>query len=441
MVLDTAVQRQLTGPEAELALLQQAERYMPGGVNTSLRRIQPPLVIASAQGASFTDIQGQRYIDYHAAFGPIILGHNYPAVVRRVNEILQREDLCGVGVAPLEVAVAQKIVECIPSAEKTLLCNSGSEATYHAIRVARAYTGRPKLIKFQGCYHGWHDYACRNIISAPERVGQRDPASAGMLDAAIDATLVCRFNDLNDVAETLQRHHGEVAAIILEPIPHNIGCVLPAQGFLEGLRSMASQAGSLLIFDEVITGFRHGLGGFQQICGVLPDLTTVGKSIANGFPMAAVCGRAEILDHFATRQGGDVFFAGTFNGHPVNCAAALATLELLQDGQVHRHLFALGERMRQGLRGILQRLKIPAIVAGYGSIFLTYFMPERPIRDYSDLLHNDAERFIRYRRELMKRGIFKIPLNLKRCQISFSHTVEDIDRTLQASEDVLKQLD
>jgi len=394
-------------------LSKQAEQYIPGGVNTSLRRISPPL-----------------------SFGPIILGHNFPEVNQRVQEVMERIDLVGVGQTDVEIELARKICEHIPSAEKVLFCNSGSEATYGAVRLARAVTGRKKLIKFQGCYHGWHDYLAMNVITPAEKLGMRDPLSAGSLDEALRATLICEFNNLEDVSRTLQQNRGEIAAIIVEPIPHNIGCVLPQPGFLEGLREMTRENGVILIFDEVVTGFRHSLGGYQKLCGVTPDLTTLGKAMANGYPIAAICGKNELMDQFNTRQGGSVFFAGTYNGHPFACAAALATIEVMEKQRVHDHVFRLGEKMRKGLKEILQLLKIKATVAGFGSIFLIYFL-EGPVNNYADLLQNDQELFVSHRRKLMDRGIFQLPLNLKRNHISFSHTDEDIERTLQATGEVL----
>ncbi|MBZ5545321.1 MAG: aminotransferase class III-fold pyridoxal phosphate-dependent enzyme, partial [Acidobacteriia bacterium] len=279
----------------------------------------------------------------------------------------------------------------------------------------------------------------RNIISPADKVGKLDPASKGILPAALENTLVCTFNSLDEVERTLNANRGDVAAIILEPIPHNIGCVLPKPGFLAGLRELATHHGCILIFDEVITGFRHHIGGYQAICGVTPDLTTLGKAIANGFPMAALCGKVEIMDHFMTRTGGDTFFAGTFNGNAVGCAAALATMEVLEREPVHAHTFRLGERLRQGLGQIHERLGMRATVAGFGSVFLTYFM-EGPIESYSDLLRNDAARFVDYRRRLIERGIFKMPINLKRNHISYAHTDAHVDRTLEACEDVLKEM-
>jgi glutamate-1-semialdehyde 2,1-aminomutase len=418
-------------------LYEQACQVMPGGVNSSLRNIQPHLIFKKSVGATLIDADGNEYIDYQAAFGPPLLGHNQPAINRRVTEALEGCLLPGVGTTELEIEVARKVQQHVPSAQKVLLCNTGSEATYHAVRVSRAITGRKKIIKFQGCYHGFHDYVLRNIISPAEKVGKVDAGSAGIFPEVLESTLVCAFNSLDEVEQALTTHRGQVAAIILEPIPHNIGCVLPKPGFLEGLRELASAHGAVLIFDEVITGFRHHLGGYQAICGVTPDLTTLGKAMANGFPMAALGGKAEIMDRFMTRPGGDTFFAGTFNGNAVGCAAALATIEMLEREPVHQHVFRLGERLRQGLQEIHSRLGVKATVAGYGSVFLTYFM-EGPIESYSDLLRNDAARFVEYRRQLIERGIFKMPINLKRNHVSYAHTDAHVDRTLEACEDVLK---
>ena len=420
-------------------LVEEACRFIPGGVNTSLRKIEPSLVFARAEGARIYDADGNEYIDFHGAFGPIILGHRFPAVNQKVVEAIGELDLFGVGITELEIRLAEKIVQHLPSAERALICNTGSEATHHAVRVSRAVTGRQKLIKFQGCFHGWHDYLLRNIVSPPDKIGKRDPASAGMLEEAIDNTIVCTFNDLDSVEQAVKENRGEIAAIILEPIPHNIGCVLPRPGFLEGLRKITQDHDIILIFDEVITGFRHNLGGYQRICGVTPDLTTMGKAIANGFPIAAIAGKEEIMNRFATKPGGDVFFSGTYNGHPVGTAAALATIEVLETQPVHDHIFRLGDKMRKGLQEIMERLGIKATVTGFGSVFLTLFM-EGPINNYSDLIRNDAQMFISYRQRLLDRGIFKLPYNLKRNHISFSHTDADIEETLQACEDTLKEL-
>jgi glutamate-1-semialdehyde 2,1-aminomutase len=305
--------------------------------------------------------------------------------------------------------------------------------------VARAATNRTLIIKFQGCYHGWHGYVLRNMLSAPEAIGTRDPGSAGMLDEEIDSTLVCTFNDLAEVEATVAAHPEQVAAIILEPIPHNIGCVLPKPEFLEGLRALCDREGIVLIFDEVITGFRHALGGYQALAGVTPDLTTMGKAMANGYPMAALAGKAELMDRFNTRPGGDVFFAGTYNGHAGSVAAALATIEIMESEPVHEHIFRLGDRMRAGLQEIVDRLDLIGTVSGFGSVYTLYFM-DGPVENYTDLMRNDAAAYIGYRQGLVERGVFELPMNLKRNHISYSHTDADIDYTLEAAEASLRRL-
>lgn len=414
-----------------------AQQYIPGGVSSANRRVEPNLTFTHAQGPYIYDADGQRYIDYHAAFGPAILGHCHPEVNQRVIEVVQNIDLIGVGSGEMETQLAKKIVEHVPSAEKVVFCNSGSEATYSALRVARAATGRRKLIKFQGCYHGWHDAILMNVITPADKVGQKDVLSAGVTPEVIDDTLVLRFNDAEELTRVIEDQGSEIAAVILEPIPHNIGAVLPHDDFLQSLRELTSAHGIVLIFDEVVTGFRHTLGGYQSVCGVTPDLTTMGKAIANGFPLAALCGRADLLDRCG--PDGDVFFAGTFNAHPVGVAASLATIEILEQPGSYEHLFRLGDRMRDGMTRLTGQYGIEATATGFGSVFVTFFM-SGTIDSYDDLLRNDVAAFVEFRRQMITRGVYMIPVNLKRNHISLSHTDENIDTTLEAAEDVLKKM-
>jgi glutamate-1-semialdehyde 2,1-aminomutase len=425
-----------TETTASQRIFDQALEVIPGGVNSSTRALNPALIWRKALGSTLEDADGRQYVDYHAAFGPIVLGHNDPDVNRAVVEALEGPDLIGVGTTEIEVQLASKLKHHIPSAEKVLLCNSGSEATFNAVRLARAVTGRKKIIKFQGCYHGWHDYLCMNVISPAEKIGQYDFHSAGMLEEAAMQTLVLPFNRIDAVEDALQQHRGEIAAIILEPIPHNIGCVTPVPNFLESLRELTTIHGTVLIFDEVITGFRHGLGGYQKLAGVTPDLTTVAKSMANGYPSAALCGRADFMDRFQTNRG-DVFFAGTYNGHPVGVAAALATIEKMEDGQVHEHIFRLGAYFARELQNILTRTGICGHVAHFGSVVVPYFL-DGAVETYTDLLSNNAAVDVRFRREMVDRGFFLLPMALKRNHISAAHTQEEVDRTLEAAETVLK---
>lgn len=417
----------------------QARKFIPGGVNSGQRQVPglEDLVVASTAGATFTDGNGRTYTDYHSAFGPPLLGHNDPDVDAAVARTASALDNMGVGVTPIEIELAEKLVELVPSIEKVLLTMTGSEATFHALRLARTATGRRHIIKFQGCYHGWHDSVALNVISKPDKIGKKDPLSGGILPEVIDATLVLPFNDASAVERALDEHPGDVAAIILEPIPHNIGAVMPKPGFLQRLRDLATHHGTVLVFDEVITGFRHALGGYQKIAGVTPDLTTLGKAMANGWPISALGGRADLMELFSTTPGRPALFAGTFNGHPAMVAAALATIRKLETEPVHEHVFRLGERARKGLREVYDRLDLPVVVSGFGSVFVTYFL-QGPVETYTDLLQNDVDLFTGYRLELMRHGIFELPLNLKRSHVSYAHTEQDIDRLLSATEEAVR---
>ncbi len=417
------------------SLSERARRVIPGGVNSGQRNVPglEDLVIAKAQGARFWDTDGRQYTDYHSAFGPPLLGHADPDVDAAVTEAARRLDLCGVGVTAGEVELAETLTELVPSFERVLLTSTGSEATFHALRVARAATGRRLVVKFQGCYHGWHDSVSLNVISAPDRVGRPDPISTGILPGVLEATLVLPFNDSDAVRRAFAEHGDDIAAIIVEPVPHNVGALLPVPGFLETLREECTRHGSVLVFDEVITGIRHGLGGWQGISGITPDLTTMGKAIANGYPIGAIGGRADLMDMFSSRPGAPVFFAGTYNGHPAVVAAALATLRKLRQEPVHEHVFRLGDRVRGELAPIFAKLDVPAVVTGYGSVFVTYFMAG-PARGYDDLLANDTRMFIGYRRRMIEQGVFELPLNLKRSHLSFAHDDSDVDRLLETTE-------
>lgn len=410
----------------------------PGGINSFTRALDPPRVFVRAEGAYLYDVDGNRFLDYHAAFGPIILGHCDERVNRAVREVIQKIDLVGIGTTELELRLAHKIAQHVPSAEMVQICNTGTEATYNAVRLSRAVTGRMKLLKFQGCFHGSHDYLLRNVISPPDRIGKVDPGSAGMLPEALDNTLVAEFNNLEEVERIVHEEGEKLAAIILEPIPHNIGCVMPKQDFLEGLRRITADLGIVLIFDEVITGFRHGLGGYQSHCRVTPDLTTFGKAMANGYPCAALCGKRRLMERLST-AGGDVLFAGTYNAHPVSTSAALATIEALEDGQIYCRLFDQGERIRKEITSMLRGRDFQAHVAGFGSVFVVYFL-NPPVTSYTDLLRNDAKLDRAFRAHLIDSGILANPLPLKRNHLFDAHTPADIDFTLQTIKEALDKL-
>ena len=423
------------GRSSNAALVTRARDVIPGGVNSGNRVLPWPMAIVEASGAYITDADGKRYLDYHAAFGPVILGHNHPPVNAAVHAAIERLGIVGVGVTDIEVELAEKITSLVPSAERVLLTNSGSEATYAALRLARAVTGRSSIIKFQGAYHGWHDAVLMNVISPAEKIGQRDLLSLGMLPEVVEHTIILPFNDIEAISDTLQQRGDEIAAVLVEVIPHNIGCVLPRPDFLAALRDLTRAHGSLLIFDEVITGFRHDLGGYQKLCGVTPDLSTFAKAMANGYPIAALTGRSELMERFA--PGGGVMFAGTYNGHPVGVAAALATIAELESGAVHEHCFALARQAANGIQAIADEFGICMKVVVFGSVFVPYFM-DGPIESYTDLLRNDTARDVWFRRTMCDHGIFMLPTALKRNHVSAAFTQADIDRTLEIAQQVLR---
>jgi glutamate-1-semialdehyde 2,1-aminomutase len=415
-----------------------AAQVMPGGVNSATRAIGRPYAFVRADGQHVWDADGRRYLDYHAAFGAILLGHNDAGVNLAASRALAEVDLMGIGVTEIEVRFAEKIVSVIPSAEMVVACTSGSEATHHAVRLARGLTGRRRLVKVQGGFHGWHDSVARNVISSPELAYGLDPISSGILPEALEATLVSEFNDLGSVEKIFAEHPGDVAAVILEPVPHNVGTLRPTQEYLQGLRRLTEREGALLIFDEVITGFRHALGGYQQVAGVLPDLTTFGKGVGNGFPVSGLAGRREAMCGFSSANGG-VLLAGTFSGHPAGLGAALATIERLETTDFYARVFALGERMRSGLSRIVDELGIAARVEGFGSVFVLYFLSGE-VRGYRDLLRNDGTAYVEFHRRMTDRGFLMLPLALKRNHISASHTAADVDLTLEAAEEVLSAM-
>jgi len=386
-------------------------------------------------------VDGNEYLDYHMGFGPVILGHSHPRVNVAVREQLGKGVVYGLS-NELEVEVAKKIVQHVPSAQMVRFCSSGTEATYHAIRVARAYTGRQKIIKFEGAYHGWHDFV--SVSSGPslsEAGSIESPIavsdSEGLSEAAKN-TIVVPFNHPEILEKTIKGHRGEIAALITEPILHgNATCIPPADEFLDFLREITAVEDILLIFDEVVTGFRHGLGGAQKLFGVKPDLTTFAKAMANGFPIGAVCGREEVMMMF--KPVGKVDYGGTYNGNPVSMAATLATIAELESSQAHQHLFELGRKLRDQLTECVTELSLRAQVVGFGSVFQLLFT-DMEIHDYRDTLSSDKEQFRRFQQAMMGKGIFIVPQSNKRCHISVAHTIDDIDRTAKSARDVLQSL-
>lgn len=420
-------------------LLDRARKVIPGGVNSSVRKIEPCFGWKTAKGAYAWDMDGNKYVDLNAAWASCILGHAHDEVDNAVIDAIRDCDLIGLGVTPYEVDLAETIVENFPCADRVLFSTCGSEATYHAIRVARAATGRTKVIKFQGGYHGWHDYVLRNTYNKKETMYTRDLGSSGMLDSAVDETVICRFNDLEDVEAKLKAYPGQFAAIITEPVAYNLGCVQLETEFLQGLRKLCDEHGILLIFDEVITGLRVGMHGYQGICGVTPDLCTIGKAIGNTYPIAVVAGKAKYMDMFNTAPNGTVAYGGTFNGGPFVMAACLKTMEILERDHVHDYLYDLGDYLRTGMNEIFNRLGYDATMTGYGSISIPVF-GDGPFRCQDDLHDADMKMAVEFRKGLCKRGYYLVPADVKRLCLMQAHTKADIDGLFQAAEDTLNEL-
>lgn len=407
-----------------------AEAVIPGGLLSPSRRLGAPIAFARAEGPYLYDADGNRYTDYHCAFGANVLGHRPSAVAAAIAKTAENLDLIGAGVLELEVEVAELLVNAIPCADQVAFCSSGSEATYHALRLARAYTGRKQIIKFQGGYHGWHDYVAMNGQSSRQMLGSYDPMSDGMLFDAARHTAILPYNDAGAVEDYIRKNPGEVAAIIVEPIAHNMGAVIAETQFLSDLRRITTEHGVVLIFDEVITGFRHALGGYQSIVGVTPDLATFGKAATSGYPIGLVAGRREIMERVGRTGEGAVFMGGTFNGTPSSMAAVKATIEELARPGVYERLFELGAYLRGEIDGIIARHGLKAQAAGFGSVWLVYFF-DGAFRDYTDLLRNDNDLDMRFRRALIAgRQVFQ-PLQLKRLYLSLSHDRAVLDDTLE----------
>jgi glutamate-1-semialdehyde 2,1-aminomutase len=420
-------------------LLERARKVIPGGVNSSVRKIKPVLGWKTAKGAYMWDMDGNKYVDLNASWASCILGHRYDEVDDAVIAAIKDCDLIGLGVTTYEVELAEKIVENFPCADRVLFSTCGSEATYHAIRLSRAATGRNKIIKFQGGYHGWHDYVLRNTYNKKETLYTRDLGSKGMLDSVVDETIICRFNDLEDVESKIRANPEQIAAIIAEPVAYNLGGVRLQDEFLKGLRRLCDANGILLIFDEVITGVRVGMHGYQGICGVTPDLCTIGKGIGNTYPVAVTAGKAEYMDMFNTTEKGTVFFGGTFNAGPFVMAACLKTMEILERENVHQYLFDLGDYLRNGMNEIFKRQGYEAEMAGYASISIPVF-GKGPFTCQDDLHEADMKAAIEFRKGLVKRGYYIVPADVKRLCLMYSHTKEDIDGLFQVAEDTLKEM-
>lgn len=436
--------------ERSAAILRENAKWIPGGVVSLNRKSDPNICFVKGSGSSVEDADGNTYIDYQAGFAASFLGHNDPDVNAAVlRTIEQKQVLMGAGPTLLEGEFAQLFCESVPNAESVQITTTGSEATYHALRIARAVTGRDHIIVMQGGYNGWHNDVACNVISQKADVGPFsspaeypfDSLSAGVPKSHSDLVHVVNYNDLDSVRYVVDKY--DVACILLEPILQNVGIVKPQVGYLEGLRQLADEKGFLLIFDEVKTGFRHALGGYQSLCGVVPDLSTFGKAVANGYPLGVIAGKKKYMDYFVDPDRSKrVMIAGTFNAFPLTTAAAIATLQKLSspEYQVYTHVERLGMLLEQGYKEIFPKLGVPFYVARQGSAFCTYFMDHAPVH-YHDILDNhDFELDMRYRKRLIGEGIFNFPAPIKQGSISYAHSEDDIIKTLEATERVVRSL-
>jgi glutamate-1-semialdehyde 2,1-aminomutase len=415
-------------------LYEESKKFLVGGVNSPVRAMKPyPFFVKRGEGCRLFDVEGKEYIDYCLGYGPLILGHTNPVVMDAVREQLNHGTLYG---APteMEIEFAKKVSKHLPSSDMVRFVNTGTEATMGAIRLARGFTGKKKFIKFEGAFHGAHDYVLVKAGSGATTHGV--PNSAGIPKETTRNTILAPFNDEEAILDIINKED-DLACVILEPIIANAGCVMPTKGYLQFLRKVTRENDVLLIFDEVITGFRLGLSGAQGFYKVAPDITTLGKILGGGLPIGAIASSREIMEKMAPL--GDVYQAGTFNGNPLSAAAGLAAIKELEKPGVYETLESRGDRMRRGLEGLSEDLRLDARVYGAASMFQIYFTGSEVI-DYSSALKADKEVFRIFQSELQKRGVFLPPSQYECNFISTAHSTEKIDETLEKMEESLKKV-
>ena len=424
---------------AQRELLEKADRYLVGGC-LGVFHLPPEVAMVFVRGAGsrIHDAAGREYIDYVMGSGPMILGHAHPHVV----EAVQRQTALGstfYTLNPHVIRLAERVVDAAPCGEAVRFTSSGSEATFYALRLARAFTGREMVLKFEGGWHGGSDYGQQSATpSEPGGYPTPQPDSAGIPETVSDQVLVAPFNDAETACSLVEAHGEELAAVIVEPLQRAIP---PKPGFLQSVRESTERYGVLLIFDEVVTGFRLAWGGAQERYGVVPDLAAYGKTISGGYPLAAVCGRREVMDladpHRKRTGEPWAFFSGTFNGNPIGCAAGLATMDVLERPGTYDRLYEIGHRLREGIERIAGERSLPVRVAGEGPV-LQVFFTEQEVVDWRSCLAADAERAYRLGLELIRRGLFVTPGG--KLYLSLAHTDEDLDRTLETFEDAFQAM-
>lgn len=423
-------------PKSE-ALYQRACKVIPGGVNSPVRAFKSvgrsPLFIKKANGSKLWDEDGHSYIDYVGSWGPMILGHAHGPIIEAIQKAASDGTSYGAA-TELEIEMAEQIIKMVPSVEMVRMVNSGTEATMSAIRLARAFTGREKIVKFAGCYHGHADPFLIKAGSGALTLGV--PDSPGVTASVAAGTLTAQFNHAESVQQLMETHHGQIAAVIVEPVVGNMGCIPPKAGFLNALRDLCTKYGAVLIFDEVMTGFRVAPGGAQELYGIKPDLTTFGKIIGGGLPVGAYGGRKEIMSMVA--PVGPMYQAGTLSGNPLAMAAGLVALKTLQERpEIYETLERLSARLENGLNGIIQRYRLPLLQNRVGSMFTLFFTGES-VEDYDSAVKADTQRFALYFNAMLQRGIYLAPSQFEAAFMSAAHTEDDIDKTLNSAESSLR---
>jgi glutamate-1-semialdehyde 2,1-aminomutase len=418
-------------------LFQQALPLIPGGVNSPVRAFKSvggePFFAKRAEGAYLIDVDGNRYVDYIGSWGPMIAGHAHPTVIKAVNDVVQDGLSFGVPNA-LEVSMAQTLTRLIPSCEMIRMVNSGTEATLSAIRLARGATGRNRIVKFEGCYHGHGDSFLVKAGSGMLTLGV--PTSPGVPKVLADLTLTLSYNDFEGASQLFAEMGSDIAGLIIEPIVGNANCILPAEGYLQHLRDLCTQYGSLLIFDEVMTGFRVALGGAQALYGITPDLSTFGKIIGGGMPVGAYGGRRDLMSQIS--PSGPIYQAGTLSGNPVAMAAGLATLELIQEPGFYESLTEKTLILRAGLEKAAADAGIAFTTTGVCAMFGMYFC-EGPINGYADAMRSNSEQFKQFFHGMLKRGVYFGPSAYEATFISSAHTDIEINHTIEAARETFAE--
>jgi glutamate-1-semialdehyde 2,1-aminomutase len=420
-------------------LLDVSRRHLSGGVSSAVRADAKPLPLffQSASGSHLMDVDGKEYLDYALAWGPLILGHSHPAIIEAVESQLKKFVLLGAQ-TDLEISVSKKICEMVPCAELVAFSSTGSEAVQVALRLARAFTKRRRFIRFEGHYHGWHDNVLVGYRPSPKEDGEPEarPISEGTNPHAAEEVVALPWNDLSALEAALLEHPNEIAAIITEPVLCNCNCLMPAPGYLKGMRDLATRYGALLIFDEVITGFRVAPGGAQALFGITPDLATFGKAVAGGFPLSVVAGRRDVMKLIEQRR---VLHAGTFNGNPVSLSAARATLEVLDAdrGAVLQRIRKTGEGLMAEIKKLAEEAEIPVLVNGIGAAFHLSFTRQKEMKNYRDTISSDLQARDSFIQSMLEAGVYLLPDG--RWYVSAAHDERDVVATLSMVREVFAE--